>query len=999
MPKFVKIALIIYAIYLSLVLLVVTPLLNFLPHKFLSDNYGRELETGFVWVNPFTVSLEVRDATLPEKNGERFVDLDAASVNLSLASIWRDGIVFDRLGVEKLYAHVQHLREGEFNFSDLLGEPAPEEPETESAPLPGVTVGTIDFTAEALVFTDKARAKPFSSQLQGLALQATNISTVLEAGQPYKLNVSDESGGNLNWEGTVSIPDSRSEGNLNISKLGLEALWRFAEPWVNFELTSGALDISGDYLVDWKEGLQYRVKQGALAVAGLDIAPKSTVDLRDTALKLERISVANIAVDSSSERASVASVTLDGLTLAGFSEGSRVSLQELFTPVDDGKEPTATEPDAAEQPANWQASIGEIALENSEIQWRSEFTDPPILALKPLSLKLGQLNWPLRGSTPIALNVTANDNTPITVDGELTLGEGGGDLSYSLEQLPLALFNPALPDPLRLEIDDGKLSVKGQASLAEFSLTQISADGAVKTLALNAKASKATLGGWQAVTFEQLAVDLTKRDLALGKLSIDGLTGQLHISKDGTVNTSNVWQEGAPDEAGSTTEGSKTSDEQADSSDSSEVEATAEPTKTVTANANEQGDESSTTENEGDSGSDAATDDTPWSVSIPTVLISNGKIDFMDQSLPIEFRTLIGDLNGRIEGLSSAADATAQVGLKGSVDGYAPVALDGTANPLKTPPSIDLRLTFDGVDLARVTPYSGTYAGYAIDRGLLDLDLKYELQDNHLQGNNEVIIDQLKLGKKVASDKAVNLPLQLAISLLTDANGVINMRVPVAGDLDDPKFKLGGVIFGAFVNLITKAATAPFSLLANLVGSDDDLQHVTFTAGSASLDDVGKEKLITLTEALQKRPNLNLIITGQVNPEADREGLQKIALNTELMASGVSQADIDERNERWERAIEKRYKNLDTPADTASVSPQGTPSPPTPSEQYDAVRATVAIEEQQLTQLAEARATAVKTFLIGEAQLATDRAVIEQSTGNGDGKEKAISGVGLRVGK
>ena len=162
----------------------------------------------------------------------------------------------------------------------------------------------------------------------------------------------------------------------------------------------------------------------------------------------------------------------------------------------------------------------------------------------------------------------------------------------------------------------------------------------------------------------------------------------------------------------------------------------------------------------------------------------------MDQSLPIQFRTVIGDLEGEVLNLSSDPASPATVDLHGSVDGYAPVTLSGAVTPMADPTNLDLTLVFDGVDMALLSPYSGTYAGYVIDRGLLDLNLHYSLKDNHLQGDNAIRVEKLKLGEKMSSDKAVDLPLELALAILTDSNGDIDMQVPVTGDVNNPRFDL-----------------------------------------------------------------------------------------------------------------------------------------------------------------------------------------------------------------
>jgi hypothetical protein len=299
------------------------------------------------------------------------------------------------------------------------------------------------------------------------------------------------------------------------------------------------------------------------------------------------------------------------------------------------------------------------------------------------------------------------------------------------------------------------------------------------------------------------------------------------------------------------------------------------------------------------------------------------------------------------------------------------------------PPALDLKLSFTGVDLALLTPYSANYAGYAIDQGVMNLNLAYALENERLKGENNLRIEQLKLGDKIESEDAVDLPLELALALLTDANGVIQMDVPVSGDVNDPQFSVGSIIAGAFVNIITKAVTAPFKLLANLVGSEDDLQRVNFALGEAELDEAGKTRLSQLYEALAQRPQLTLAVTGRLNTEEDRTALQQGALRGELLGEGLSEEDIAGKSGAWEKAINKRYEAAGLSADEQTTILQ----------KYDAVAARVDIPEQDLLDLAEARSVAVKSYLVNEAGLAPDRAVITQ--GDLAAPENTFSGVEL----
>ncbi|MCZ8529104.1 DUF748 domain-containing protein [Alteromonas sp. PRIM-21] len=271
-------------------------------------------------------------------------------------------------------------------------------------------------------------------------------------------------------------------------------------------------------------------------------------------------------------------------------------------------------------------------------------------------------------------------------------------------------------------------------------------------------------------------------------------------------------------------------------------------------------------------------------IAVNAISIENGKAYFADHSLTPKFASAIESLNGKVTGIDSRSDTPANVDITGKIDNYAPVKLAGTIHPLKSDLDLDLNFSVKGAELTSVNPYSGTYMGYYIDKGLLSLAVQYKLNGKALEGKNHVVIDQLTLGKKSNSDQALSLPLGLAIALLEDSNGVIDLGLDVSGDVDSPDFSFGSIILNAIGNIITKAVTAPFSLLANLVGSDDELDSVAFTFGEHKLNAEAKEKLNTLAEALKKRPGLRVNIEGTVNAVSDSSTLAQRQLNATLFA-------------------------------------------------------------------------------------------------------------------
>ena len=941
MQKFLRIAAIIYITYVAIALLIITPALNYFPHKYVQDTYGRQLHTGWVLLNPFIISLGVSKAELTATNGKPFASFSEASINLSLESLWHNGWVFDNLKVHDIFIDVVRETDNEFNFSDLLASDSEEQsPEPDTEAIPDVTVHDLDIHANTILMTDNARETPYHSEWRGLTVRVKGLSTVLEEGQPYIVDVVGEGGGKLHWEGTVSIPHQSSQGLLSLSNVSLLTLWRFAEPWLEFDLKDGRLAVKGKYVINWGDTFSYRISEGHIGLSMLDIVPADPDQLADTMLGLDKLDITAVEVDSKTARVTVDSLAIDGLQVATWLEDSQVSLQQLFALDLSADDSTATDEEAAAEDDNsaaWNVVLNQAQMTNSGLRWRSKITEPSELEIRPIEASVKNITWPLSGETALSLKLAVNEQANIDINGTLALAEGNGTFSYTLDGLPLVWFNPNLPGALKAKISGGQAGADGQLSLQKFEPTTITLNAIIRDFSASQEDAETMLTGFSALRFDGLSVDMEQHNLVLKKLSIESYTGRLHIKEDGSINASNVWKEEVGDEAQEVAE--------------------------------------------------SLTEEKSWSISVPVIQISDSEIDFMDQSLPIQFRTVIGELEGEILNISSDPARAAKVKIKGSVDGYAPVALTGNAAPLASPADLDLNLTFDGVDMARLSPYTGTYAGYAIDRGLLNLKLHYALKDDRLQGDNSIRIEKLKLGEKVSSDKSVDLPLELALAILTDSNGVIDLQVPVSGNVDNPEFALGGVIFKAFINILTKAITAPFTLLAGLVDSQEDLQTITFASGSTQLDATSREKLTQLFTALEQRPQLSLILTGRLNLTADRERMQKNALKVQLLAAGLSAEEITAKGPDWEEAISRQFKALAT-SNTDEAAP-------TAREQYLLVVESIDIPDIQLQELAQERAATVKRYLLNEAALAPERAVVGKA--NLEDKDNNFSGVEMGI--
>lgn len=271
-------------------------------------------------------------------------------------------------------------------------------------------------------------------------------------------------------------------------------------------------------------------------------------------------------------------------------------------------------------------------------------------------------------------------------------------------------------------------------------------------------------------------------------------------------------------------------------------------------------------------------------MNIERVRIEKGKLDFADFSLPLKFSTQIHDLNGTIAGISSAPGARTAADLEGRVAEYGVATIKGEVDPFAPQELTDIALSFRNLEMTNLTPYTVKFLGYRMDSGKLSVDLNYLIKDRQLQGNNRILLDKLTLGDRIDSPDAIDAPLELAIALLQDSDGKIDLGLPVTGDLDDPQFSYGHLIWKAIGNLLTGIVTAPFRALGAAMGvKGDELDTLVFEPGSAVLAPPEQEKLKTVSEILAKRPKLLLEIAPRFDPEADSRALQRHQLQLALL--------------------------------------------------------------------------------------------------------------------
>jgi hypothetical protein len=355
-------------------------------------------------------------------------------------------------------------------------------------------------------------------------------------------------------------------------------------------------------------------------------------------------------------------------------------------------------------------------------------------------------------------------------------------------------------------------------------------------------------------------------------------------------------------------------------------------------------------------------------------------------------------IGGTISGLSSAADSVASLELRGNYDNIAPLSIKARLNPLAASPFLDLEADIKGIEMTSLSPYSGKYAGYAIEKGKLSLFVKYKIENHQLTAENRVFLDQLTFGDPVDSPDATKLPVTLAVALLRNRNGEIDINLPIAGSLDDPEFSVGGLVVKVIVNLLAKAVTAPFALLGSVFGGGEELSNIDFDFGQAVITQPAQPRLEKLAKALLDRPALKLEIEGRADPENDPEGLKRDRLASKVRAlrqgdltkNGVENGALDAEAvevsaKEYPALLERVYRAEKFPKPRNLVGMvKGLPV----EEMEKLILANSAVDEEDLRDLADRRARGVRDWLVAHEVPGERLFILPVKVGKTDGKSE-----------
>ena len=897
--------------------------------------------TNFVIYPNIHSSNESEDNVVIQNQENHFFSVGNVSLDVGF---WQSLFTFtpavESLTIDEPFVSIARLSESEdtqiFNFSDILthiekrNTNVPTEPEDASeGQIPRITLRDFALNEGRVVIEDKVTNTlldypELSVDLQDLdthaLISSSNVgnknanpkSDKSESDQSngklafnqYQFNLLTAEKGNIAIDGEFQLSPLKVTTDIAINDVALTPLWSLSKDLIEADLVDGKVNLSLHAEVfEQDTAFQFILERGEFAVnnlvfnAGSSPATTGTAKSSQEIIAIPAFAIHDINVNALEQQVSIAEVAFDNVRVSGLFDRSGLDLQRLFTPKSSAADATSANanPSAAQKgnsetededvsnvatdsteelahDTSWYVELHQFAFNDGSIDLiERSVSDGTYYRISNLNIKSGKVTTDF--SKPISyttsLHISADPQTfsdtskgALSSSGSVVIAEQTVQGKAAIEQLVLSQFQQYVSPHANVTLEDGLFNLNVEfdgafmnaADKENIDSLNVKASTSINNLSVLDDASSPLLQ-WLSLKVDNIEFDHASNQLSVDNIHLQAPFARLIIDEAKQTNVSKLIV-ASSDKSANSESSSETGSATTSKASNANVPAgtTAEPSQ-----ANE------------------------LAIAVNTISIENGKAYFADHSLTPKFASAIESLNGKVLGIDSRSTSPANVDITGKIDNYAPVKLAGTIHPLKDDIDLDLDFSVKGAELTSVNPYSGTYMGYYIDKGLLSLAVQYKLNGKALEGKNHVVIDQLTLGKKSNSDQALSLPLGLAIALLEDRNGVIDLGLDVSGDIDSPDFSFGSIILNAIGNIITKAVTAPFSLLANLVGSDDELDNVEFGFGEHSLNADAQEKLNTLAKALKKRPGLRVNIEGTVNAMSDASALAQRQLNTTLL--------------------------------------------------------------------------------------------------------------------
>lgn len=802
-------------------------------------------------VNPFIFTVEAKGFALDDATPPATLEFERLFVDFELSSIFQGAFVFRELDLRGPALRAHRFENGSVDLLQILAsvqtsfasnEPAPEA-ETEPFQTPSILVQRLAVSDGAVALRDDVTQPSFSSELAPLSFELLDLDTRPGHEGRHTFTAYSEAGERFSWSGGLSFQPLVATGSVAVAGLQLPKYDPYVSSLAPIVATDGKLDADIEYeaaLTD--SGPRLRLTAGRLRA-------------RDAALRIAEqdqdfVSVSALDVDGASfafpdMKATVGRIAVRG---GGLSLWVDSELRTSIDPLLRFAEGAGSSPEVGPTMLPVSIELGGISVADFVVDGahRTRFGNVPV-RLDARKLDLGTVRIPVTDSSTVSVNavVGINRSGSLKAQGQVTPWPLKAQARVELSGLNLADFQPYVADVAQLELKSGRLSVDGRVRGTADPAPNGTFEGNIRIdeVRTTEVGSDRDFARVQSLAIRGLQARMDPLQARVKELEVDAPYAVLVMRKDGSLNLERALR---PPQGGDSIE--------------------------------------------------ELTEDVPLpDVWIEKIVLSDAGADVRDLTVDPPFRISVQRFRGQILDLTTTDLGRGRFRLKGTIDRQAPVQLSGSLRPFATRKPTTVALAFENLGLTSFTPYSGKYAGWAIAQGKLGIDVEYTLLGTRIDGRNEVIVDQMKFGERVDSPDALKLPVKLGVALLKDKNGVIDLDIPVSGDLEDPEFKVGKIIWKTVLNNLEKAALSPFKAIGGLFSAKDEKARVPFVVGTATTTPAVSRDVRALEEQLAQRPAIVLEITGEWDPKQDRDVLARKELDR-LLARFQEREDVPSRD-------------------------------------------------------------------------------------------------------
>jgi uncharacterized protein involved in outer membrane biogenesis len=936
-----------------------------------------------------------------DRNDQKLIALPRLGISVESLEPLSRKLHLSKVQVQSPELHLWRNKDGKLNVQTLVaGSGTGEASVAGEGTQPGfrLEVDAIEIANATIGFTDHAVEPQFRTSLDAIDLKVTQFSNAPDSKAVIELSAKTEAKETLDVKGSFSLDPLRYQGTLGVSEIAPAKYAPYYRNQVLFDVIDGRVELKTR--VDLETG----VKMADVRLSDLT-ASVSSLKLRkrgETAnfLEIPSLQVRESTLNLAGKEATIGEITSEKGMLAPAREKSgELSLQTLVPAAPDlGTGKYLAEGLAATDQSSWKLLLRKVALKDYLVRFEDRMPPEPVTFLVDrINLEGRDFSAEPESKSKVSLSCRVNESGEVYVDGNVIVTPIFADLKLTLKEIPILPVRQYLPEDVKLKPTAGKFGAAGSLLLgrSKENILNVSYTGdlSLSDFSLVDRIREEDFFFCKSLALNGIDAVINPLRANIKKIAINDFFSRVTISPEGNVNVLQVFGSDTQPKAipeGDQKKGSKTEKKPA-------VKVASNPEKPVGVHRQEP--QAVTSQN---------APGPPPSIKIDQVTLQGGEIAFTDNHIKPNFRAELFDIGGTIAGLSTGKDMLADVNLRGKLYRSSPLEITGKISPFPDNLHVDLSVRFKNIDLTRWNPYAQKYIGYTLEKGNLHLELKYVIVKKTLDSQNNIVLDRLTLGEKVDSPEATTLPVKFAVSLLQDTKGEIALGIPVTGNLDDPNFSLGTVILSVLKNLIMKAVSAPFTLLGALLPQGvGEIDRVEMNYASGKITDAGVKKLDAVAKILHDRPNLELDLQSNVDPETGKEILTQSLFETkiksqkmkELIKRGEVVVSVDQVTvtpDEYEKYLKAAYEEDFSKGGFFKLSFGKKPSP---EEMKSQLLTKIQVTDDDLRSLAYDWTLAVKEYLLEAGKVEPRRLfVLEPIIGNPATKtDSKGSGVNLKL--